>query len=106
MKKGVSLPINVVVILVIAIIVMLGVILFFTKGFSGSSTGLNCESKLRSGCTQFSLRGGCNDNTNLKNSDVQSIKTLVEGINCTEGGKLKTNQITLAKAQSYCCQGG
>ena len=102
MKKGISLPINVVVILVIAIIVMLGIVIFFTGGFSGSSSGLNCESMLRTGCTQFTLRGGCEEDSTLTNNDVSDMKNLVDGLNCTLGGTLQLSQV-LTEAKKHCC---
>jgi len=99
MKKGMSLPINVVVILVVAVIVLLAVVVFFMGSFKGSSTGMDCESKLGTGCTQFVLAGGCDwDPAHLPDGWANGYKTLKEGIVCTLGG-----DGTYSQAKELCC---
>jgi len=99
MKKGSSLPINVVIVLIIAIIVLVGIVVFFGGAFGESSTSLSCESKLQNGCTQFNLAGGCNDLTHLTTSDVEDMKNLKEGLECTGF------DATLDSAKKMCCPG-
>lgn len=98
MKKGTSLPINVMIILVIAIVVLLAIVVFFMGGFSGSSKGLNCEGKLRTGCTQFVMAGGC-DWTTEQTSWSSGYTTLKEGITCTTGN----SNPSYTDAQDLCC---
>lgn len=100
MKKGMSLPINIVVILVVAVIVLLAVVVFFMGGFHESSTGMNCESKLRTGCTQFVLAGGC-DWTAASDGWSGGYARLKEGIACTLGGD--ASSVTYTQAQELCC---
>jgi len=102
MKKGMSLPINIVVILVVAVIVLLAVVVFFMGSFSGSSEGMDCESKLRTGCTQFVLAGGC-DWTDASKGWPNGYETLKEGVACTLGGD--ANDVIYTQAQELCCTG-
>ncbi|MCD6398754.1 MAG: hypothetical protein J7L08_02430 [Candidatus Aenigmarchaeota archaeon] len=102
MKKGMSLPINIVVILVVAVIVLLAVVVFFMGSFSGSSEGMDCESKLRTGCTQFVLAGGC-DWADASKGWPNGYETLKEGVACTLGGD--ANDVIYTQAQELCCTG-
>lgn len=56
--KGIELPINVLVIVAVAVIVLLGIVALFMIGFSPFSTISGQESYKNQACTQLT-RGGC-----------------------------------------------
>lgn len=56
-RKGVSLPVNVLVILAIAIVVLLGIIAFFTGAFQGGGGGVKATNKFQSCCVQWRAAG-------------------------------------------------
>ena len=61
--KGVSLPINMLIILIIAIIVLIASLAMFTNVFSQSSSGLQLDAAKNSGCQKFISLNGCTDST-------------------------------------------
>ena len=56
--KGVELPINVLVIVAIAVIVLLGLIALYFLGFGPFSTGVSLQAAKSQGC-QALVNGGC-----------------------------------------------
>ncbi len=61
--KGIELPINVLVIVAVAVIVLLGIVALFMLGFSPFGTISGQESYKNAACTELT-RGGCTDNPN------------------------------------------
>ncbi|MFB6076013.1 MAG: hypothetical protein ABEK17_02615 [Candidatus Aenigmatarchaeota archaeon] len=76
-KKGVSLPVNVLVILAIAVIVLVGLISFFSGSMSGSSESISNQQVFSTCCTNYIQAGGCSDST---------VKA--SGFTCQNGKKL------------------
>ncbi|MFB6076012.1 MAG: hypothetical protein ABEK17_02610 [Candidatus Aenigmatarchaeota archaeon] len=75
-KKGVSLPVNVLVILAIGIVVLVGLLAFFS-GTTGETGGqVNAQTKFNN-CCNFYLRSGC-----------QSIPSGVDVVGCPSGESL------------------
>ena len=62
--KGIELPINVLVIVAVAVIVLLGIVALFMIGFSPFSTVSGQESYKNAACTQL-VRGGCVDSPDI-----------------------------------------
>ena len=60
MSKGVSLPINMIIILAIAVIVLLSVVAFYTGGLTSSTTSISDADAWNRGCGIWKLRG-CNE---------------------------------------------
>lgn len=52
-KKGLSLPINTVIIIIVAFLVLVAVLLFFTGTFSPAANTTKAESELRSECWEW-----------------------------------------------------
>lgn len=57
--KGLELPINILVIVALAIMVLLGIFALFMGGFGTSSTGLTLEAAKTQGCQQLIRTGKC-----------------------------------------------
>ncbi len=57
MKKGLSLPINLIVILAIAILVMVVVAAFFVMSTGSTFSGISDQQAWNSGCSMAKLRG-------------------------------------------------
>ena len=57
--KGVELPINVLVIVAIAIIVLLGIVVLYFIGFNPFSGSISLTSLKNAGCSNFSLNFNC-----------------------------------------------
>jgi hypothetical protein len=63
--KGLSLPINVLVIVVVAIIVLLGVVAIYFGGWSPFSSAISVEGVKNALCEE-EVREGCDDNTAMQ----------------------------------------
>ncbi|MCD6478001.1 MAG: hypothetical protein J7K87_03285 [Candidatus Aenigmarchaeota archaeon] len=105
MKKGMSIPINTIIILAVGLIVLLGIVAFFVGAFGTPSSTMKCQAKLSAECQKFVSAGGCDDK--IKASDMSNYGDLVDAINCTLGYKWNppNNQKKLEKAESMCCMG-
>jgi hypothetical protein len=57
--KGVELPINVLVIVTIAVIVLLGLVVLYFIGFNPFSGSVSLTSLKNAGCSNFSLNFNC-----------------------------------------------
>lgn len=57
--KGIELPINVLVIVAIAVIVLLGIVVLYFIGFNPFSGSISITSLKNSGCSNFSLNFNC-----------------------------------------------
>jgi len=57
--KGVELPINVLVVVAIAIIVLLGVVVLYFIGFNPFSGSVSLTSLKNAGCSNYSLNYNC-----------------------------------------------
>jgi len=57
--KGIELPINVLVIVAIAVIVLLGLVVLYFIGFNPFSGSVSLNSLKNTGCSNFSLNYGC-----------------------------------------------
>jgi len=65
-KKGVELPINILVIVAIAVIVLLGLVALYFTGFGPFSATAGIEAVKNQACTELNPRAGCT-------SDVATI---------------------------------
>ena len=103
MRKGMSIPINTIVILAMALIVLLGIVAFFTGSFSTPANSVKCRSQLSAACQSFASNGGCEKDATA--SDVTS--KLVDAINCTKGWTWNPtdNDDKLETAKTMCCLG-
>jgi hypothetical protein len=61
--KGVELPINILVVVAIAVIVLLGLIAMYFIGFTPFSTSISIEGVKNAACGEL-VRKGCDDLTN------------------------------------------
>ncbi len=61
--KGVELPINVLVVVAIAVIVLLGLVALYTSGFIGSSAGISLTAAKNNACSQLLQRNCGTTNT-------------------------------------------
>ena len=67
--KGIALPIETLVILVLAIVVLVGVIAFFLGVFNPSTSGIQLEAIKNLACQRF-LSLNCEDSDDVKNLDI------------------------------------
>jgi len=65
--KGISLPINLIVVIALAVIVLLGVAAFFMGGFTAGTVRMTDTQAWNDGCATWRMRG-------CKLSDVDDIK--------------------------------
>jgi hypothetical protein len=75
--KGVELPINVLVIVAIAIIVLLGLVALYFLGFGPFSTGVSLQAAKSQGC-QALVNQGCGDTDITVSYDVDGSGTIDE----------------------------
>jgi len=70
--KGVELPINILVVVAIAVIVLLGLVALYFMGFGPFSKAAGVEAVKSQGCNDLNPRAGCvtDPNTILVNYDV------------------------------------
>jgi hypothetical protein len=59
--KGVELPINVLVLVVLGLVILLGILALFYGVWTGGASGVSLESAKNSAC-QLLVSTGCNDN--------------------------------------------
>ena len=71
MKKGISLPINVLIILAIAVVVLAVLIGFLMRIWGPSTNPMICQSNFQSECMKFISAGGCKDPPEASISDPQ-----------------------------------
>jgi len=53
MRKGISLPINTIIIIIVCFLVLLAIIMFFTGTFSPAANTTKTESELRNECWKW-----------------------------------------------------
>ncbi len=99
--KGLSLPINLIVILVIALLVMLAGAAFFAGGFGSGASTMSDSAALQKGCGMWISRG-------CKNTEIAS-EIQIEGY-YPDGSETKgTLETACTKVGvdcwSYCCGG-
>ena len=82
--KGVSLPINVLVIVVIAIIVLLGIVALYFGGFSPFSSSISVEGVKNELCSE-EVREGCDDLVASQTTDT---------FDANKNGKVGGSEIT------------
>ena len=70
LMKGIELPINVLVIVSIAVIVLLGLVVLYFIGFNPFSSGVNMQSLKNSACTDFALNYDCGRRGGKRTSDI------------------------------------
>ena len=57
--KGISLSINAMILIVLAVIVLAVMIASFVNSIRNSGENVDCQAKLQSGCNLFLMAGGC-----------------------------------------------
>ena len=88
--KGVSLPINVLVIVVIAVIVLLGIVALYFGGFSPFGAAIGVEGAKNDACGRL-VRMGCSSSTgsiNVTNFDADMDGNIDPGTETFSGGIL------------------
>ncbi|MDD5417186.1 MAG: hypothetical protein PHU12_04385 [Candidatus Aenigmarchaeota archaeon] len=76
--KGAELPMNLLVILVIAVIVLIAVVGFFLGIFGQSSSGLSLEATRNNACQKFVSIGGCSNSSIADSISVDKVDCLSE----------------------------
>ena len=66
--KGISLPINTLIIVVIGLVVLLGIVAMWFGGFSPFSTSISVEGAKNALCDE-EVREGCDDETRMQTID-------------------------------------
>ncbi|RLJ03468.1 MAG: hypothetical protein DRP11_00630 [Candidatus Aenigmatarchaeota archaeon] len=61
--KGISITVNALIILVLAIFVLMAMIALFSGVWPGTSKNIDCQAQLRNFCLTFNTRGCCPDPT-------------------------------------------
>ncbi len=59
MRKGVSLPINMIIIMIIAVLALLVIIAFFMPGWFGQTGSIDVETAFNRGCNTLATLRGC-----------------------------------------------
>ena len=95
--KGLSISINVIVALALAMIVLTGLVAFFMGTFSPSSRPVACQTILRAGCQAFINAGGCEGEVTDISGD--NFKDLRDGLECA----YNITSPTVADAKAKCC---
>ena len=91
-RKGISLPIETIVIIALAVLVMVVVVVFFVSGSSKQLNAMSDQQALTQGCTDLVIRYNCDINS------VGQVK--ISGYNGDCGG-LKGDTLNVA-----CCKAG
>lgn len=68
-EKGFSLSINMLVIIIIAVVVLFSILAIYMGTVPGSSGQMECESKIRDTCMEYTRCGCCEDGTSTKCTD-------------------------------------
>lgn len=61
MKKGMSLPIEIIIIIIIAIVVLVAISTFFTTGLSSGKVSMDAEQRWQGACSALKMRGCLSD---------------------------------------------
>ncbi|HLC51328.1 MAG TPA: hypothetical protein VJH90_03055 [archaeon] len=61
MAKGLELPVNMLVVIAIAVIVLLGVVALYLVGFGGPASGITLQSITTNACQDLLRAGTCSD---------------------------------------------
>jgi len=85
--KGVELPINILVIVAVAVIVLLGVIALYFAGFLGPAGTVSLQSVTTTACGTWRAKGGTTsgvsaDTIEISNYDADGDGTLDKGSGC------------------------
>lgn len=70
--KGISLPINMLVVLAISIVVLLAVVAFFMGTFGGQASGIREKGKINACCQDYVAGGYCYKSTTPATSPTAS----------------------------------
>ena len=93
--KGANLPINMLIILIIAVIVLIASIALFTGVWGQSSSGLSLDAAKNSGCHKYVSTNGCID------SDDGSLIT-INKVTCIDSSGNKVPAKTLDVLADRC----
>ncbi|MCD6557858.1 MAG: hypothetical protein J7K31_02385 [Candidatus Aenigmarchaeota archaeon] len=63
MKKGVSLPINMIIIMIIAVLALLVILAFFMPGWFKQTGTIDVETAFTKGCNSLSILHNCDPDT-------------------------------------------
>ncbi len=89
-RKGISLPIEMIVIIAVAVLVLVVIAAFFAGGFGGGSESISANAALVKGCSTWKIRSAdCS-------ADMSTIN--IPGYNPTGIDSLKTKGDTLKTA--------
>ena len=69
--KGISLSINVIIVLVVGLIVLLALLVMFMSSVTPGGDTMKCQSKWNAACANYVAAGGCDDET-VSKSDLES----------------------------------
>lgn len=99
-KKGISLPVNVLVVLAIAIVVLLGVVAFFTGSLKPARTSTEAMNNFKACCTSYVLNGCKPDIT--KKGETFTCPADVGGTLMDAAGEVGITDAATAKAECGC----
>ncbi|MBR9682213.1 MAG: hypothetical protein GOV02_00925 [Candidatus Aenigmarchaeota archaeon] len=99
--KGIALPMNYLVIIIIGIVVLVAVSVMFMGFFAEGQEDLKLEEELSKKCNLFVISGGCDiggdpDDFSISDSSFQNINTLTDL--CAQRGILSK-----ADCKDKCC---
>ena len=68
-RKGMELPIKIIVVLIIMIIILAVMVLWFGKSTAQGQSSTNCYMAFSDECGRFKLAGGCDEGSTVRASD-------------------------------------
>ncbi len=101
--KGIELPVNALIVIVLAIAVFVGIIAFFMGVWGPSTTGVNLESVKNTACQKFVSLGYCGDSTKDGSSITTDAVTCFEQADLDDLKEIAINCYGVADAQELCC---
>lgn len=105
-KKGISLPVEMIVIIAIAVLVLVVIAAFFAGGFGGGTSTITDQAALAKGCGIWKMRG-CGDGSfpipNYRLAGDTTVRTMSDA--CSRTG-LGSSVTVNSDCWNYCCGTG
>ena len=93
-KKGISLPINTLIIILLGVVALAVIIGSFMSSIRDSGDDMSYQSKLQNGCNLWVTRGCCEPEVSCTGNVPQQLKDGLKGIGMGQ---------TASDADTYCC---
>ena len=107
MKKGLELPINVLVIVAVAVVVLLGVSILFMTGFLSGGNTLNQSNSWNQACVQVKVNCAQNyANTPVTTLVIGTQQVSKFGEMCGALGRYDNSQVTYSAADGWTANTG